>query len=308
MGAGGWKEEDWAKYSSVHVNSKASVEAIYTSKSLDSTLNPFGIAFRESCDSSDNPLSTPVIVGLDVTGSMNKVLNSIVRDGLSKLCTEIYSRKPITNPHLMFMGIGDVESDRSPIQITQFEADIRIAEQLTKIFLEGGGGGNSYESYILAWYFAALHTKIDCFDKRGKKGILFTIGDELPTPKILSKHIEKFIGDKPQVDQFTGDELFTMVSRQWEVFHLIIAEGNYCSHNEEHVVKKWTELLGQRAIFVKDYQKIGEIIISILEVLNGERIDKVVESWDGAGTQLVVREAIKNLTFDNNNPDVLIFN
>lgn len=62
-----------------------------------------------------------------------------------------------------------------------FEADIRIARQLEKLWLEKGGGGNCCESYTLPWYFAALHTAIDWFEKRGQKGYLFTVGDELPT-------------------------------------------------------------------------------------------------------------------------------
>ncbi|HAO33838.1 MAG TPA: hypothetical protein DCQ84_12920, partial [Candidatus Competibacteraceae bacterium] len=57
---------------------------------------------------------------------------------------------------------------------------IRIARQLRRLWLEKGGGGNACESYTLPWYFAATHTAIDCFEKRGKKGYLFTVGDEEP--------------------------------------------------------------------------------------------------------------------------------
>ena len=77
---------------------------------------------------------------------------------------EILARKPVSDPHILCMGIGDVLCDQAPLQVTQFEADIRIAEQLEKLWLEKGGGGNSCESYNLPWYFAAMHTAIDCFE------------------------------------------------------------------------------------------------------------------------------------------------
>ena len=38
---------------------------------------------------------------------------------------------PVADPHMMIMGVGDAWCDRAPLQVTQFEPDIRIAEQLT---------------------------------------------------------------------------------------------------------------------------------------------------------------------------------
>ena len=65
------------------------------------------------------------------------IADIIARKGLNTLLEEIYSRKPISDPHVMIMGIGDVEMhDKAPLQVTQFEADIRLAEQLENIFLE----------------------------------------------------------------------------------------------------------------------------------------------------------------------------
>ena len=85
-----------------------STDEIY-SKHLNDNLNPKGVMFRESRDSADNPQSTPVIVALDVTGSMGMIADVIAREGLGTLFTSILDRKPITNPHLMFMGVGDVK-------------------------------------------------------------------------------------------------------------------------------------------------------------------------------------------------------
>ena len=62
-------------------------------------------------------------------------------------------------------------------------------EDLGKLFLEGGGGGQLTESYELAMYFMARHTSIDCHEKRGKRGYLFIIGDEMPYPKVKRREV-----------------------------------------------------------------------------------------------------------------------
>ena len=161
MGTGRWSERDWSNYSQRNIKGRERVEDIYRARRINPNLDPHGIKVRESCDSYDNPNSTPIIIGLDVTGSMGFILDNMAREGLRDLATDIYNKKPISDPHLMFMGIGDVKYDRAPLHVTQFEADIRIAEQLTQIYLEKGGGGNSCESYTLPWWFAAMHTKTD---------------------------------------------------------------------------------------------------------------------------------------------------
>ena len=210
---------------------------------------------------------------------MGNVLH-VIANRLGTLITQTYDRRPITDPHLLFAGFGDVEAyDQAPLQVTQFEADIRIAEQLQRIYFEGGGGGNVYESYILVWYFAAFHTKIDCFDKRQKKGYLFTIGDEEITPKLNASDIEKIFGYRPQKG-YTAEELFELVSQQYEVFHLMIEEGNYCQSHKERTINSWTSVIGQRARLVSDHTKIAEIIVSILQEQSGMNRQQILASWD----------------------------
>lgn len=250
-------------------------------------LNPKGIQYRESCDSIDHPNSTAIIIGLDVTGSMGNVLDATVKN-LNTLVTEIYKRKPVPDPQLMFMGIGDVIYDSAPLQVTQFEADIRIAEQLTNIWFEKGGGGNLSESYTLPWYFAANHTKIDCFEKRNKKGILFTIGDELPPDVLTMEQIKMVIGDVIEYDSISTEELCNQVSRKYEVFHLIIAEGSNCRRmGVDMVQEKWSKLLGQHAIVIPDCNKIAEIIVSTLQIFHGESTAEVINSWDEETAKIV---------------------
>lgn len=293
MGSGRFSPDEWTSYSTTRSYATKSTAEIFTSKSMDASLDPKGVV-RESRDSADNPNSTAIIIAQDVTGSMGMISTVMAKQGVPTLVTEIYERKPVTDPHIMCMAVGDVECDRAPLQVTQFEADIRIAEQLEKFFLEAGGGGNSYESYALAWYFAAHRASVDCFEKRGKKGYLFTIGDEKPTARLTRDALLKVLGSAPEAD-VDMEELLELVSRKWEVFHLIVEEGDYARRYPDAVRSAWTALLGQRAIPLTDHTKLAEVIVSTIEVAEGRDADAVVKSWDGT-TAVAVANAVKSLS------------
>jgi hypothetical protein len=233
---------------------------------------------------------------------MSSVLDAMAREGLNTLATEIYERKPVTDPHIMYMGIGDVEAgDKAPLQVTQFEADIRIAEQLKNIWLEQGGGGNKYESYNLPWYFAAMHTSIDCFEKRGKKGYLFTVGDEEPPKGLSATDIEKVTGYRPQSD-LSMEELLTMVSRTYEVYHVIVEEGWHFERYGNVVTDAWRKILGQRVINLSDHTKLSEVIVSAIQLNEGDNARDIVSSWDGS-TSVVVGKALSGLSATDEKPD-----
>lgn len=291
MGTARWNPSDWSAYAAS--TSRKTTDAVFTSRSLDNDLNPFGVVTRESRDSDLNPESTAIIVGLDVTGSMGMIADALARKGLGTMVEEILARKPVTDPHMMCLGIGDVLYDQAPLQATQFEADIRIARQLERLWLEKGGGGNACESYNLPWYFAAMHTSIDCFEKRGKKGYLFTVGDEEPPCDLPAKAIARFIGDRVQRD-FDSHELLTMVSRMYHVFHIIVEEGSHARHDPRGVRNTWTHLLGQRVIGLSDHTKLAEVIVSAIEVNEGHDQDRVVSSWPKK-TAMVVQHAVGSL-------------
>ena len=309
MGYSHWDASSWESYSTRHVNNKTSVSgggssSLYQSTAMPDDMNPKNITVRESRDSHDNPNSTPIIIALDVTGSMSPVLRSVITN-LNTLMQEIYNRGSITDPQVCFMAVGDADYDLAPLQVSQFESDIRIAEALQKVWYEGRGGGNSQESYTLPWYFATNYVSADAIEKRHKKGILITMGDEPCPDKLTRRQIQKVFGTTIEEDSISSEELLNAVSRDWDVFHLIIEQGNYYSnryryHDTSLVDDSFGELLGERAIHVSDYNKIAEIVVSILEALAGKDIDAICDSWDGS-TGIVVRKAIEGLATTENN-------
>jgi hypothetical protein len=250
---------------------------------MKKVMDPKGIDVRESRDSVKNPESNAIIIGMDVTGSMAIILDSMMRK-LNTLVEEIYDRKPVSDPHIMCMGIGDCECDDAPLQVTEFEADIRIAKQLADMWLEGGGGGNRTESYTLPWYFAAQKTAIDCFDKRGKKGYLFTIGDEGMPAEVHKDDMKQFLG----ADRgYTAQQLFDMASLKYNVYHIIVEQGSNYKRFSDFVVDSWMPMLGQNAIRLSDHRRLPEVIVSAIQVNEGMSRREVIASWSGEAREAV---------------------
>lgn len=287
MGSGSF---DASAYRSFSASTRGkTTDDIYSASSINKNLDPKGIRLRESRDSADNPKSTPIIIAIDVTGSMGIIADVLAREGLGTLFTEILKSEPITDPHLMFMAVGDANYDSAPLQVSQFEADNRIVEQLTQIYLEHGGGGNSFESYNLPWYFASAHTEHDSLKKRGKRGYLFTVGDE-EAPKTLTKdQIKRFIGDNLE-REISSDEMLADAQRAYDVFHIIIEEGSHAKAQPAAVWNSWTKMLGQHVVKLADHKKLSETIVGIIEVSEGRsKVD--IESRFGS----VVGNAVKHL-------------
>ena len=292
MGTSRWDATDWASYSKS--TSSKSTSEIFRSNKISEDLNPLGVN-RESRDSDENPESTAIIVGCDVTGSMGMIADNLIREGLGTLFEEIYDRKPVSDPHIMVAGIGDVNYDSAPLQVSQFEADLTITDWLEKLYIEGGGGGNTYESYDMPMHFAAYHTSIDCFEKRGKKGYLFTIGDELPPEVTQKTAVKNLIGDDGFQEDIPFEETVAAAQKMYDVYHIVVAEGHYAKHHgADEVRKAWSKYLGQNAIVLTDYTKLSEVIVSIMEVNEGRDSEEVAKSW-GGDTAMVVRNAVTDL-------------
>jgi hypothetical protein len=263
MGSGRWDATDWSTYSAT-TRSKG-LHEIYTSKAAAPELKPANITVRESCDSAANPKSTPIVIMSDVTGSMGILAEQIAKHALGKVMEEIYTRKPVSDPHILLGCIGDAYVDQAPLQVTQFEAEVaKLTPQMEKFWIEGGGGGNRGESYNLAAYFCAYQTRCDAIIKRGEKGFLFTIGDEPPLPVLEAEHIKAVFGSDTIVSEnIRTSDLLGILDQHWHYHHIRVKD-----YPNAH--KEWVALLGQRVIPLKDIDKLGEVIVATLQVLAGE--------------------------------------
>ncbi len=287
MGMGRFSTADWADYNARHVNGRSRSE-VFGATDMDPRYDPARFGLRESRDSEFNPLATPIILAADVTGSMGMVAHELMRNGLVTLTSEIYDRRPVTDPHIMVAAIGDATCDRAPLQATQFEADISLAGQIRGLWLEGGGGGNDGESYSAAHLLAALKTATDAFEKHGRKGYLFTIGDEPILDGLSGRQISAIFGTEGPRGGLTARQCLQLAEKYYDVFHIVIREG-YAATNMARVLKTWEPLLPGRTFVLEDYRRLAELVVSIIEINEGRDADDVAASWGGAAGTIVAK-------------------
>jgi hypothetical protein len=234
---------------------------IFTERNINAAMNPLNVALRESRDSADHPNSYPVVLGLDVTGSMGAVPNFLIKEGFNAIMETIIKGGEL-DPQILFMGIGDHECDDAPFQIGQFESNDELLHNwFTKVYLEGGGGGNAGESYLLAWYFAAFRTATDSFEKRGRKGILFTVGDE-PVLNYLGKEALFNIFGTGQYSNYTAKQLLEQAQQNYDVYHIHVAETS--TGQRAGTVDGWIKLMGKNVLVVQNSKDVASVIASTI--------------------------------------------
>lgn len=291
MGGGTFTRHAWTDYSAT--TRSLNREQTFAQRRIHSDFDPKNISLRESRDSIEHPVSNAIILGLDVTGSMGMIADHIAKVGLGELVLGLLETKPVQDPQIAIAGIGDSYCDKAPFQVTQFESDIRIGQQLRNLWLEGGGGGNHFESYDLAWYFAANHTVTDCYEKRGKKGYLFTFGDEMVPSAPTPEHIRNIFGTSPQ-SALTTEQLYADASEKWNIFHIMVEQGNYARTNKEKVATAWRNLIGYHAIRLSNYEHLSQVVLATIRVAEGEDPDQVIASEQIPDVRETVRHAIKD--------------
>lgn len=248
-------------------------------RKIHESMDPKKAKLRESMDSEIHPLSVPIILALDVTGSMLDVPVHLIREDLPKMMSNIIEHG-IKDPQVLFLAIGDAETDYFPLQVGQFESgDEELDLWLTRTYLEGHGGGNGGESYSLAWYFAAFHTVTDAWNKRKQKGFLFTVGDEPCLRNLSVCQIKEVLEETPETS-FSEKELLKRAQERYNVYHLHVLEGVQ-GHNS---LNYWKELLGDHCIAVADHREVGNVIAKIVttnvheSVITTKKEEKIPEA------------------------------
>jgi len=286
MGYSAWSDSSYDSLKTCRMATKgvaaftydADIRSGAVAEKVHENLDPKNIkGFRESRDSADHPNSNAIAVFFDVTGSMGGV-PIVLQKKLPKLMSTLLRKGIIDDPQILFGAVGDEFSDTVPLQVGQYESGTEMDEDIDKIYLEGGGGGTYEESYCLGMYILADKTSIDCFEKRGKKGYSFIIGDE-KSYKLNKATVKSVCGDNIQSDIPLKD-LIEKVQEKYELFFII---PNNTSHYHDPRLKAfWANLLGQNVIMLEDPELICECIAAQIGMCEGT-IDSVGDVKDDLG-------------------------
>lgn len=283
MGSGSFTTTSFKAYSTSRgrtVDAKGmvtsdSLQDFYTQTKIHKDLKPYKVV-RECCDSEEHPNTIPVIIGLDVTGSMGRACVKTAQS-LNTIITSLYDK--FKDIEFMIMGIGDLAYDSAPIQASQFESDVRIAEHLDKVYMEHGGGGNGFESYTAAWYFGLHHTKLDCW-KRGKKGIIITMGDEPLNPYLPKYPLEKITGDNLEADVETKD-LYELTKEKFDIYHIAIDDFDDCYQIYKSRVDKTFKDVLKENYKISTLDELPSTIIKCIEnSVNGYSTEETIDTTD----------------------------
>jgi hypothetical protein len=258
MGSGIWSTDVYDAAARYRAATGASAFAYSDggARRVHPNLDPHGVTTRECRDSDEHSSSLAIAVLFDVTGSMRNVPR-VLQTRLPKLLGLLIRQGYATDPQIMFGAIGDATCDRVPLQVGQFESDNRMDDDLGRIVLEGGGGGQMTESYELAMYFMARHTSPDCYLRRHHRGYLFIIGDEMSYPMVKAREVRRIIGDDLAEDIPT-DQICAELQRTYDTYFIQPAGSTYA--RDARVRDHWRDLLGQNAIELDDLDAVCETI------------------------------------------------
>ena len=286
-----------AAYYSAHSNVNASsekVNEVYNSSHVLDSMNPSKTKLpREACDSPGCPDSRAVAIIYDTTASMDAILMNLVQKQMKKIAVDLPEAVSY-HPQILFGGVNDIrgwhKSDY-PLQIGQFEAGFNeMIDQLTSIYIEGGGSGNGSESYIIAHYFAARYTRLESLEKRGKKGFLFIVGDDGPTPDLTSAEIVHTFGkaDPEFLGTLTSADVLAMAEEKFNVYQIVVHGDAYCGD----IMDQWKSLMGGHALDLSDYKCISNLIITIMRMYDGMTKSNAINMLSDSHDKDIISKAL----------------
>ena len=205
---------------------------------------------------------TPLVVGVDVTGSMGE-WPGIIFQKLPVLCNEV--RLHLPDVEISFCAIGDANIDQYPLQVCDFNKGKPLEDDIRSLFPEGGGGGGIKESYEVAAYFYARHCRIP----QARHALFVFCGDEAFYERIKPNTLKRMIGDAVAQDLDSYD-VFAELKRRFDVYMLRVPYGD--EEKDKAIHEQWQRALEKQAVLrMEDPKRIVDCIIGLAAIAAEEQ-------------------------------------
>ena len=226
-------------------------KSAFRSTSLEDSLFPHGRTLKSNA-------RVPILVMLDVTGS-NIDFARIVYDKMPMFYGQIEQQNYLDDFDVAICAVGDAYSDRYPLQIPEFGKGIEIDSWLTKLVLEGCGGGQKCESYELAAYYLAKHFEF----REDAEPIVFFLADESPYAEVSASQVRRYVDDEPVEDQ---KPFATLAARLRNRLFLIL--NPYCGgYKDEDIYSDWRRVVDPEHIVRFDCGQEKSIVDTLLGII-----------------------------------------
>ena len=237
-------------------SSSSSSSRVFSSSSLDSSMLPNNKILESAT-------KNPIIILLDVTGS-NDEFARIVYDKLPMFFGQIEQKGYLKDFDIAICAVGDAYTDDYPLQVGTFARGIEIDSWLSKLVLEGGGGGQHKESYELAAYYLLKKAKF----APGSQPIIFFLGDEAPYPTVNKNQALSFGIDCSESVSNVFEQLRKKVNDN--VFMLLSKYSG--SYFDPDITNAWEKVLApQHVIKVGEEKAIIDLMLGIISMVSSTR-------------------------------------
>ena len=280
-----WKRPGAYKYGSArraYMDRDASAAAAKGPRTygLGSRPNSTLVGTRGKDISSDS--EHPIILATDVTGSMSHWPGEIF-DRLPLLYQTLANYQ--TDLEVSFAAIGDAYSDSYPLQVSAFGKGPTLDDYLKALYPEGGGGGQTKESYDLFAYFMLHH----CATPKATSPFLIIFGDEGFYEEVNPDQVAHYIGDTLQDTISTADVWKGLLQR----FDLYLLHKEY-GGSDKFIVDQWADAIGRQRIvplpsaeravdiamglIARKWGKLGDFSVNISARHDSKTVDTVMKS------------------------------
>lgn len=210
----------------------------------------------------------PIVFALDDTGSMGDWVY-VIYDKLPMFYGQIMQQEYLEEPCISFCAIGDHNCCTAPLQVSEFGSGVELDQLISKLYLEGNGGGNEHESYELAAYFYLKQTEL--IDS--EYPFFFVTGDEGYFEKLNKSTIKEFLDIEDKEDNnkyYDSHSLWQQLMNKYNVFH--IKKPYIAKSYENKIIKQWEATLSSERVLVMEEPKaVIDIILGLIALTSSKR-------------------------------------